>query len=235
MVICWERWNWRSSRNSLVEGKIYCSRGVRRCPRLVCRGIILWLLTLDITSSIDECRAEHWLGPLNPNLFVRKRDAFRPITWFKKGSMLWSFAEGMVLWLVPMFCEVNGRNLSRLFVQKVDRTVSIYLGSILTRIVLGRITAGKASLHAHLKIVELVGSIDNDMSMTVWELIINYYLMKYTQEDACAWVRLSAASARSSCARLLRFDEGTSFASKQSGDSTQADWKDRSDDTQAER
>lgn len=63
-----------------------------------------------------------------------------------------------------MSSEQNGQVLSRNLLLKVRiPDFSLQLG---LNFVSGRITQEKAAAHAHLKIVGLVGSIDNDMSMT---------------------------------------------------------------------
>ena len=64
-----------------------------------------------------------------------------------------------------MCSELNGRSSLPIFLPNVSLIVVNFLKVILMSFS-ARITDAQATAHAHLKIVGLVGSIDNDMSMT---------------------------------------------------------------------
>lgn len=79
--------------------------------------------------------------------------------------MLSSFVEETVLLLVPTFFAQNGpvssKNSSLNVCLKTPTSINL-----LTIFSAAKITQAQATAHAHLRIVGLVGSIDNDMSMT---------------------------------------------------------------------
>jgi 6-phosphofructokinase len=75
------------------------------------------------------------------------------------------YAAEMALSLEQTSSGQNGQNLSPNFALSVRPAHSLLTPDILTLLV-AKITEAQSLAHTHLKIVGLVGSIDNDMSMT---------------------------------------------------------------------